>query len=141
MATYSSTQYTAGEPVAVHGDRNGLQMARFTVTCTAAPTTSDTINFGYVPANARLVGGYMVPSDMDTSGSPTLTLNVGDAGSATRLFSANTGGQTGTAALIGAAALDYQFTAKTLIVGTAAANATTGAAGTITLVLLYVVEE
>ncbi len=47
MATYNSTQYTAASPVASHGLSGNTKSARFTVTCTASPATTDTINFGY----------------------------------------------------------------------------------------------
>ena len=77
-----------------------------------------------------------------TGGSPTLTLNVGEAGTPARLFSASTVAQAGTASQsFAAGALDYQYAAKTLVTGVAQANAATGAAGSVTLALLYVVEE
>lgn len=142
MATYSSTAYSTNAPIAFHGERAGVQMARAVITCTAAPSTSDALNFFYLPANARVVGGYLAASDMDTNGSPTIALNIGDAGSAARLFSASTVAQAGTTSTTFAAgALDYLYTAKTLITGVASANAATGAAGTVTLCLLYVVED
>jgi hypothetical protein len=128
--------------VAVHGERKGVQMARATVSCTAAPATTDTLNFFYLPPGARVVGGYLAASDMDTNGSPTITLNIGDAGAAARLFSASTVAQAGTTSqAFAAGALDYQYAAKTLVTGVAQAKAATGAAGSVTLSLLYVVEE
>jgi len=142
MATYQSPAVANKNPVAVHGQRFNVQEFRQTVTCTAAPSTSDTLQFGYMPKGARVVGGYLTATDMDTNGSPTITLNIGDAGSAARLFSASTVAQASTLSLeqtVGG--LDYQYTAKTLITGTAQANAATAAAGTVTLCLLYVVED
>lgn len=141
MTVYSSDAYTNHRPVAYHGERRGVQIARAVITCAASPSTADTLNFFYMPANARIVGGYLAPSDMDTNGSPALTLNIGDSGSATRLFSGNTGGQTGTNTVLTASALGYLFTSKTLITGVAGVNAATGAAGTVELCLLYVVED
>jgi len=142
MATYQSPAVANKNPIAVHGQRYNVQEFRQTVTCAAAPATTDTIQFGYMPKGARVVGGYLTATDMDTNGSPALTLNIGDAGSATRLFSGSTVGQAGTLSLeqtVGG--LDYQFTATTLIVGVAGVNAATGAAGSVTLCLLYVVED
>lgn len=142
MATYSSPTYSQKRPIAYHGDRRDVQMARAVVTCAAAPSTSDTMNFFYMPANARIVGGYLLSSDMDTNVSPTITLDIGDSGGAARLFSASTVSQAGTTSTTFAAgALGYQYTAKTLVTGTAHANAATGAAGTVELCLLYVVED
>ena len=142
MAVYSSSEILTNTPIAVHGERKGVQMARATVVCAAAPATTDTLNFFYLPPGARVVGGYLSATDMDTNGSPTLTLNVGEAGTPARLFSASTVGQAGTASQsFAAGALDYQYAAKTLVTGVAQANAATGAAGSVTLALLYVVEE
>ena len=134
MATYSSSAYTNKAPFASHGIGGAVKVAYADVSCTAAPSTSDTINFFYLPANARVVFAVLESTDMDTNGSPTLTLNVGDSGSASRLFSASTVGQAGTLSTAIA-------TAKTLITGTAQANAATGAAGTVSLTVFYVVEE
>ncbi len=79
---------------------------------------------------------------MDTNGAPTITLNIGDAASANRYFAASTVAQAGTAALEqGVTGLDFKLPAKTLITGTAAANAATGAAGSVSLVLIYAVED
>lgn len=142
MATYQSPAIANKRPQAVHGLRRNVQMARGIVTCTAAPATTDSMEFFNMPLNAVIVGGYLLASDMDTNGSPALTLNIGDAGSATRLFSGSTVGQAGTLAQeIATTALGYQFTAKTKIIGTAGVNAATGAAGTVELCLLYTVED
>ena len=142
MAIYNSPNITNLAPIAAHGEAGGVQVARASVTCTAAPTTSDTLNFFYLPAGARVLGGYLTASDMDTNGSPTLTLNIGDTGSANRFFAASNVAQAGTAALQQAASgLDYRVSARTLVTGAAQANAATGAAGTVTLVLLYSVED
>jgi hypothetical protein len=140
MATYSAPNYTK-LPAASHGFGGNVKALFSTVTCTAAPSTTDTINFGYLPANARVLLAVLEASDMDTNGSPTLALNVGDAGSASRLFSASTVGQAGTdSTAIAATGAGYKYTSKTLITGTASTNAATGAAGTVYLTVFYVVD-
>lgn len=140
MATYSAVNYTK-TPVFSHGYANSVKTAFFTVSCTAAPTTSDTINFGYLPAGARVVLAVLESTDMDTSGSPTLTINVGDSGDADRLFAASTVGQTGTlSTAVATTGAGYKYDSETLITGVANANATTGAAGTLYLTVFYVVE-
>ena len=141
MTTYNSDQYAAGNPVRAHGESGGMQVARFTVTLAAAPATTDTINLGYMPANARIVDGYALPSDMDTGGT-TLTLNIGDAGSQTRLFSALAAGVAAAVTRITATtAIGYKYTAKTLVTCVPQANATTGAAGTLEVVIIYYIDE
>lgn len=144
MTTFNGSGYkntrNQDVPVRTHGDANVVKEFRSVVALTAAAVTTDTINFGYMPPGARLVGGYLKSDDLDTGG-PTITINVGDAGSATRLFNASTVAQAGTTAQLTSTAYDYQYTTKTLITGALAANATTPAAGNLTLVLLYVVED
>lgn len=93
MATYNSLQYAAG-PKAFPGPIANTISFYFEATTTAALTTSDTVNMGVVPKGFRLIMATLESTDMD-SGS-TITLNVGDSGSATRLFSASTVAQTGT---------------------------------------------
>ncbi|MGH8678696.1 MAG: hypothetical protein ACREUQ_10140 [Burkholderiales bacterium] len=139
MAIYQSTNVR--DKTAVAGPVSGGQVltAYAEVTCTAAPSTADTIQFFYLPAGARVIGATLEATDMDTGG-PTLTLNIGDAGSAARLFSASTVAQAGTlSSAIAVTGQGHQFTSKTLITGTAAANATTPAAGTAMLTVLYTV--
>lgn len=142
MATYNSPQYAAREPIASPaGYANNAKVVRATVSCTASPATTDTLNFFYLPAGARVHLAVLEASDMDTAGSPTLTLNIGDSGDADRLFAASTVGQTGAVSTaIAATGADASYTTKTLITGTAAANATTGAAGTVTLTVFYSIE-
>lgn len=141
MATYSSTDYTAKNPVPTHGLSRNVKAAFWTVTCAAAPATTDTINFGYLPKNSRVLYALLEATDMDTGG-PTLTLNVGDAGSAARYFSASTVAQAGTAAAATAVTgLGFLNTDRTLVTGVAQANATTPAAGTLYLTVLYTVED
>ena len=96
MATYSSPQVTTAAPVPSYGHFQAVKVLRFPLTITAALTTADIFAFGNVPPGFRLSAATLVASDMDTNGSPTLAINVGDAGSGTRLFSASTVGQAGT---------------------------------------------
>lgn len=141
MATYNSTNIQNRTGVSQSGGAGNVNVAYAEVVCSAAPSTSDTLNFFYLPANARILAATLESTDMDTNGTPTLAINIGDSGSATRLFSASTVGQAGTAAVASAVTgLHYKTTAKTLITGVASANAATGAAGSLYLSVLYVVE-
>lgn len=142
MATYSSSQYTNTNPFPSHGLSGNVKALHARVTCTAAPSTSDTLNFFYLPKNARVLFAVLEASDMDTNGSPTITLNIGDSGDADRYFAASTVAQAGTlSTAIATTGHGYITTDKTLITGVANANAATGAAGTIDLTMFYVVEE
>lgn len=140
MATYSATDYDK-KPTLTHGLAGNVKVARASVACTSAPSTSDTINFFYLPAGARVHLAVLESTDMDTNGTPTLTLNVGDSGDADRLFAASTVGQAGAlSTALATTGGDYLYADKTLITGTAAANAATGAAGTVILTVFYTVE-
>ena len=140
MATYSATDY-ATKPVNTHGPAASVKALYAEISVTAALTTSDAFNFGVLPANARVIGGFLEATDMDTNGSPTLTINVGDSGDADRFFAASTVGQAGTASTaLAVTGLGHKFTSETTITGAPAANAATGAAGTLYLCLYYVVE-
>ncbi len=141
MATYNSTAVANNSPPLGHGLAGNLKVAYGECVCTAAPATTDTLNFFDIPANARILFAVLESDDMDTNGTPTLTLNIGDSGSATRLFSASTVAQAGTASTaLAAGAIGYKTTAKTRITGVAANNAATGAAGTVRLSVGYFVE-
>src|SRR5687768_628100 len=94
MATYQSQQIANRMPIPSHGLGDAVHCQRFKVTITAALTTSDVIQFGYLPKYARVVDAVLKGTDMDTNGTPTLAFNVGDAGDADRLFAASTVGQT-----------------------------------------------
>jgi hypothetical protein len=141
MATYNSPCVTANAPAIGHGLAGNAKVATATVTCAAAPSTSDTLNFFDLPAGSRVHMAMLTASDMDTNGSPTLALNIGDSGSAARLFSASTVGQAATASTaLAATGAGNLYTTKTRITGVASTNAATGAAGTVTLSVIYTVE-
>lgn len=140
MATYRSANVQDKHAVAGGARGGGVLCARASVSCSAAPATTDTIEFFYLPAGAVVLLAILESSDMDTNVSPTLTLNVGDSGDADRLFAASTVGQTGAlSSAIAVAGHGASYSSKTLITGAANANAATGAAGTLTLTVLYTV--
>lgn len=79
---------------------------------------------------------YLALTDVDTNGSPTITVTLGDAGDDDRFVaSSNIGQAGGSTTTLAASGLYYEFAADTevfLKVGTAAATA---AAGTVTAYL------
>lgn len=141
MATYNSSNIQNKTGVSQSGGAGNVNVAYAEVVCSSAPTTADTLNFFYLPANARIVAAALEATDMDTNVSPTIALNIGDSGSASRLFAASTVAQAGTASTaLAVAGNAYKTTAKTLITGVPSANAATGAAGSVYLTVFYVVE-
>lgn len=129
-------------PPSAHGQAGMLQRQYCSVALTAAVTTADTLAFFSLPANSRVCAATLKCTDIDTNGSPTVTINVGDAGSGTRYFSASVVGQAGTVDVaMQAAGRFFKNTVKTPVIGTVQANAATGVAGTLELEIWYVVED
>jgi hypothetical protein len=140
MATFNSTQYAAVNPVAVHGQAGQMQTAYAIVAVTTAFATNDICNMFYLPKGARVHGGVLKAGDLDAG--TAITLDVGDAGSATRYWSASTTAQAGTVDItMAAGGRFYLNTAKTLVIVTCHLQATTAAAGNIELAINYVVED
>jgi hypothetical protein len=136
MATYNS-DILAQNNVRVGAHIGISPIMKFAnVTLATAVTTADTINMFVAPKGFRVFGATLVSSDMDTNGSPTIALNVGDAGSATRFFSASNVAQAGTASTATATTgLGFLFTADTVVTITPSANPATFAAGTVQLLM------
>lgn len=141
MAIYNSDNVYFNKAVAAGGPAGAVLAAHATVVCGAAPSTTDTLNFFDLPGDARILLAVVEATDMDTNVSPAITLNIGDAGSATRLFSAVTVAQAGTlSSAISTAGAGYKTSGITRIKGVAQTNAATGAAGSVALTIFYVVE-
>lgn len=90
-----------------------------------------------VPAGFVATGIIAVATDMDTNGSPTLALSVGDAASGTRYLSSSNIGQAGTTTqTLASTGLLFAYTVDTEILITATTGAATAAAGTLDLYLI-----
>ncbi len=119
-----------------------VHYARAEKTLSAAITTSDVLDLFDLPPRARVVDGFVKSSDMDTNGSPTFAWNIGDSGDADRYFAAANAPQTGVVVRMTlATAIDYVTTAKTRVKLVPSANAATFAAGTLVVMIGYIVEE
>jgi hypothetical protein len=131
---YSTTAYKAG----------GRQVCVLDVShevTTGELEASDVIQFGTIPEGAIYLGGFIATDDLDSNGTPTLDLIVGDDDDADGLQASGTVGQAaGITTLSGTYITNKQTTdgEKTIKV-TANAAAATAAAGTIRLVVEYYV--
>jgi len=134
MAAYTSKQY-ANSPKSFVGATPGNMMAFYwEVSITANAANADTFTFGTVPKGFRVLGACLEATDIDTNGTPTVTLNIGDAGDADRLFAASTVGQTGTAdRAVAVTGQHYLFTDDTVITGIIPTGPATGTTGTLLL--------
>jgi hypothetical protein len=106
---------------------------------------NDTFDIGRLPAGSRVLDVIAAVTDMDTGS--TGTIHIGDAGDPDRFISGGSiqaagvlrAGNNATAAANFAA--HTRYTAETLIYGTVAAAPTGAQAGTITVTVLYTVED
>jgi hypothetical protein len=101
---------------------------------TADLVTANTVGAFMVPAGFVVTGIIAVATDMDSNGSPALTLSVGDSGSGTRYLSASTIGQGGTSTTtLASTGLLYKNTVDTEILVTTTLQPATAVAGTLDL--------
>lgn len=136
MATYSSTRYSSNPQAR---SREGETMLFASVLSTAAFATSDIVNFFYVPAGFTALGVQLSSTDIDTNGTPTVTIDIGDSGDVDRLIAASTIGQAaGVTNTMARAGFGYLYTADTLIYATLNTVAT-GAIGTLKFALWGIV--
>jgi S1-C subfamily serine protease len=135
MANLDSPSYANNRPLrgpGIGGTRGGVALA--SVTIPASATTADVLRIARLPADARVIGGWA-----KNDGATSITFNVGDAGLATRFFSATTLAAGAWVAMSNPAGFNATFTTKTDIVGALTANAT--GAAVLTLYLHYLCEE
>lgn len=111
---------------------------RVTLTATDL-VTGNIVEAFVVPAGFTVTGIIASATDMDTNGSPTLAISVGDAASATRYLSSSVIGQAGTlvSAFTTPATTNVLFahTVDTKILVTMTTGSATAAGGTLDLYL------
>lgn len=122
-----------------HGFGGNVKVSYGEVAFSGTITTSDSATILNLPVGAIVLGAVLEADDLDTGGSPTITLNVGDAGDADRYFATSTVAQAGTASSAPAVTgLLWTVTAgNTAVVVAVAANAATSAAGSVRLAVTY----
>lgn len=146
MATYSSNIYAGKTPGGTHGQHQLTNHHHSTVTVPVTFTTTDTLNMGYLPPYAIVLGVTLkAPTQLDSGAA--LTLNVGVAGTPQLFMAASSlvGRSVGASfdATITAAGRLYKNTtgAKQVITVTAQTAAATAIAGTLELEVSYLLED
>lgn len=121
---------------------NVVMGAQFQYTLAGALTLNQVIPGVPVPKGARVVGMGLSATDLDTNGTPTIVLAVGDGGDDDRFITASTIGQAGGVQNINAhTGYYYQYTsADTIDIKVTTAPATGATTGTIRLHVLYVID-
>lgn len=139
-----ATAYVAGGDKFVRNGRTAMSagqpvVAYASFTFPVAIAASDTVKLLPIPAGARVLDLIVKSTDMDTDGTPALTLNVGDSASATQYLSASTIGQAGGIAqlAIGATAKLKKYTTDDYLSVAVATAPDVGAVGTIEAWLTY----
>lgn len=98
--------------------------------------TANTVQLLQVPRGFVLTGVYLALTDIDTNGSPTVAVTLGDAASAARFVASSTIGQAGgSTTTLAATGLYYAFPADTNIALTFGTGSATAVAGTATVYL------
>jgi len=123
-----------------HGFGGSLKVSYGEVAFSGTITTADAATVLNLPIGAIIHSVTIESDDLDTNGTPTITLNVGDAGSANRYLAASTVAQAGTTAVATAATgLLYTVTGTndTAVRIAVAANAATSAAGNVRVAVAY----
>lgn len=117
--------------------------ARGEYTISAALVINDVINLFYLPPRARIKRGWIKSADLDTGGSPAITIDVGDAADPDRYFAASTVAQAGGVDVtMASTGVDYLTTSKVLVSALIkAAPATSATTGTIVVCIDYACEE
>lgn len=156
MATLTATRAAADFPVRKHHGAGLLQVAYGSYDLAANPTAADVIKFCKLPAGAVVLGGWLRGEDLDTNGAPTLDIDVGWGANGVEIADPDGFGNFG--ALNGSAVTNYlpeggflvpfngtlkdgpvSFSAETTIQAVVNTAAATFAAGTLTVVVHFVV--
>lgn len=139
MATFTTagaaTTVSPFAPVGVLG------VASYTLSLTANVTANDVYEMVRLPKGAKIVDVTLSSTDLDTNGTPTITMSVGYGGDDDYFIVASTIGQTGGVARMAAATTGtlLTLTAEDTIDLKFPAVAATFAAGTVTLTVFYMV--
>lgn len=156
MTTTNSNEIVKNQNKSAHGDSREAQHAYFTLPLAANPVANDIFNFGYLPAFARVVGACVSADRIDTNGSPTFAMTVGDGGfgsavaaDTARYFTATTIGRAATpfdanaSSAMNGRAQNFQNAqpADLLVFGTCTVTCATFAAGNLHLRVSYYIDE
>lgn len=122
-----------------HGFGGNVKVSYGEAAFSGTITTADSATVCNLPVGAIVLGVTLESDDLDTNVTPTITLNVGDAGSATRYFSASTVAQAGTSSSAPATTgLLWTVTSGNTAVRVAVANnAATSADGNVRVAVMY----
>ena len=157
MATYTTSRAASTFPVAGAGPQGVLQVAVGVYDYATNLAAASIIEFCRVPAGATVIGGWVQASDLDTNGSEELDFDIGWAANGTDAvdedgfgnFDAQTGDVSVHLPVAGiwmpfANIIQHPgfktFAEETVITGVVNVDAATLTAGTMKVVVLYIVD-
>jgi len=138
--TYVSTDLTK-RPARTSSDSNQVICAGESIAVAAGDTTLNKLlgKGVYLPKGAQIVGYVCDCDDLDSNGTPLITISIGDATVDDRIMAASTIPQAGGVNVTPKkGAIGFTCTAETLFQPKVKAAAATGQAGTLTYGILYV---
>lgn len=141
MATFRTQQTLGRGPIGGVGGASQLLTRYASYSLTAALAAADVVEMIRVPAGAIIYSVLLKVTDLDTNGTPTITLTVGDGADTDRLVTSSTIGQAGgSTTTLASTGLLYTYTAEDTIDITVGTGPATGATtGTLELVVQYFV--
>lgn len=139
MTAYTAVQTGAADTVPGVGDGHTLKTICGVFNLTGALAAGDTISTPNLPNGATVVDVNLSTSALDTNGTPTLTMDVGDAAVANRYIAASTTPRSGGIARMSQAlAAPFTLTSKGPVVAKVNAGPATGATtGTVAITVFF----
>lgn len=135
MATYTAPEAATNVQARANIDVVGRCV---TYTPSVALALNDVINMIKIPKGATILDGQLSTADLDSNGTPTIALSVGDSGSATRfLSSATTARSGGMTEFDQPGGIAYTYAADDYIQVKVSTAPATWQSGAITLKVLY----
>lgn len=140
MATLTSDKVASG---VMYRQPNCPTCVYETYTLTTAVSAGDVIQMVKIPSGATILDVMIACDDLDTHGTPTLEITVGDGGDVDRFITQSNIPETGKHEQLNAVdGLGYTYTSDdTIDVRVAVSPSTQAASGDIKLAVLYTIEQ
>jgi hypothetical protein len=143
MATFVADEAAATAPAKGEGMSGNCKVVTAEYEISAALALNDVLEMVKVPAGAIVVGCVLATDDLDTNGTPTIVLDVGDGSDTDRYIDGSTVGQAGGVtdfSNLAIGGIGYTYTSEdTIDILVQAAPATGATSGTIKLSVFYTI--
>lgn len=139
MATYDMTRLTGADSVIGLGDAGTVKAVSCSYDLATALALNDVIRSPELPAGATVFEVLVVATDLDTNGTPAITLDVGYGGDVDYFIDGSTVGQAGGVASASAATAKPLVLAEkdTIDILVSTAPATGATSGSVSMTVLF----